>query len=65
LFDRLTGGEFLEFVGRMYGLPRLVASARGSCLHCSSLSRATENLSQNIPRACETCGDGRFPHPSP
>src|SRR5918911_4805350 len=22
LFDRLTGAEFLEFVGRMYGLPR-------------------------------------------
>ena len=22
LFDHLTGGEFIEFVGRMYGLPR-------------------------------------------
>src|SRR2546421_9466706 len=25
LFDRLTGGEFLEFVGRLYGLPRPTA----------------------------------------
>lgn len=29
LFDRLTGGEFLEFVGRMYGLERRVARQRG------------------------------------
>jgi ABC-2 type transport system ATP-binding protein len=28
LFDRLTGGEFLEFVGRMYGLARPVARER-------------------------------------
>jgi ABC-2 type transport system ATP-binding protein len=28
LFDRLTGGEFLEFVGRMYGLERNVAAGR-------------------------------------
>jgi ABC-2 type transport system ATP-binding protein len=28
LFDRLTGAEFLEFVGRMYGLPRLTAMER-------------------------------------
>jgi len=28
LFDRLTGAEFLEFVGRMYGLARPVAMAR-------------------------------------
>lgn len=28
LFDRLTGAEFLEFVGRMYGLPRGVAIER-------------------------------------
>ncbi len=28
LFDRLTGGEFLEFSGRMYGLPREVAAGR-------------------------------------
>lgn len=28
LFDRLTGGEFLEFVGRMYALPRQVARER-------------------------------------
>ena len=28
LFDRLTGAEFLEFVGRMYGLTRVVAKER-------------------------------------
>src|SRR5215472_8579783 len=28
LFDRLTGAEFLEFVGRMYGLDRRVAIER-------------------------------------
>src|SRR4051812_41260365 len=32
LFDRLTGGEFLEFVGRMYGLPRPVARERSRSL---------------------------------
>ena len=30
LFDRLTGTEFLEFVGRMYGLVRPVAQERAS-----------------------------------
>ena len=28
LFDRLTGSEYLEFVGRMYALPRPVARER-------------------------------------
>src|SRR5256885_12403222 len=28
LFDRLTGAEFLEFVGRMYNLPRPLAIQR-------------------------------------
>ncbi len=32
LFDRLTGAEFLEFVGRMYGLPRPVAGERAGDL---------------------------------
>ena len=32
LFDRLTGGEFLEFVGRMYGLPRPMARERARAL---------------------------------
>jgi ABC-2 type transport system ATP-binding protein len=32
LFDRLTGAEFLEFVGRMYGLPRPVAAERARSL---------------------------------
>ena len=30
LFDHLTGLEFTEFVGRMYGLPRAVAKERSS-----------------------------------
>jgi ABC-2 type transport system ATP-binding protein len=32
LFDRLTGAEFLEFVGRMYGLARPVARERAKAL---------------------------------
>src|SRR6202521_3662892 len=28
LFDHLTGGEFIEFVGRIYGLERSIARAR-------------------------------------
>src|SRR5450631_1823865 len=32
LFDRLTGAEFLEFVGRMYGLPRPMAIERAQSL---------------------------------
>src|SRR6478735_1496463 len=28
LFDHLTGGEFIEFVGRIYGLERTKAAAR-------------------------------------
>src|SRR5436305_1453571 len=32
LFDRLTGGEFLEFVGRMYGLDRRTAIDRATGL---------------------------------
>jgi len=30
LFDHLTGGEFIEFVGRIYGLERAVARARST-----------------------------------
>src|SRR5215468_9720518 len=32
LFDRLTGAEFLEFVGRMYGLERATAIERAGDL---------------------------------
>lgn len=32
LFDRLTGFEFLEFVGRMYGLPKALARERAGGL---------------------------------
>src|SRR5690348_10078426 len=30
LFDHLTGGEFIEFVGRIYGLDRAVARERST-----------------------------------
>src|SRR5579864_3641432 len=30
LFDHLTGGEFIEFVGRIYGLDRITATARAT-----------------------------------
>jgi ABC-2 type transport system ATP-binding protein len=30
LFDHLTGGEFIEFVGRIYGLDRTIATARAT-----------------------------------
>jgi ABC-2 type transport system ATP-binding protein len=30
LFDHLTGGEFIEFCGRMYGLPRETARTRAA-----------------------------------
>jgi ABC-2 type transport system ATP-binding protein len=30
LFDHLTGGEFIEFVGRIYGLDRTTAAARAT-----------------------------------
>src|ERR1700730_15365831 len=30
LFDHLTGGEFIEFVGRIYGLDRAVARERAA-----------------------------------
>src|ERR1700674_1345073 len=32
LFDHLTGGEFIEFVGRIYGLDRTTAAARAIAL---------------------------------
>jgi ABC-2 type transport system ATP-binding protein len=45
LFDRLTGGEFLEFVGRMYGLARPVARERaGELLTLFELSDQPRKL---------------------
>ena len=45
LFDRLTGGEFLEFVGRMYGLARPVACERaGELLALFELSEQPRKL---------------------
>jgi ABC-2 type transport system ATP-binding protein len=45
LFDRLTGGEFLEFAGRMYGLAQKVARQRaGALLEFFELSGAPRQL---------------------
>jgi ABC-2 type transport system ATP-binding protein len=45
LFDRLTGGEFLEFVGRMYRLPRALAMQRaGELLELFELSGERRKL---------------------
>jgi ABC-2 type transport system ATP-binding protein len=45
LFDRLTGLEFLEFVGRMYGLARDVARERaGELLELFELAAETSKL---------------------
>jgi ABC-2 type transport system ATP-binding protein len=45
LFDRLTGGEFLEFVGRMYRLPRALAAQRaGELLDLFELSGERRKL---------------------
>src|SRR5579864_9446597 len=46
LFDRLTGTEFLEFVGRMYGLARPVARERARAL--MALFELDENRKQLI-----------------
>ncbi|MEK7409176.1 MAG: ABC transporter ATP-binding protein [Acidobacteriota bacterium] len=45
LFDRLTGCEFLEFVGRMYGLPRATAAGRaGELLEFFELNGSPKKL---------------------
>ncbi len=45
LFDRLTGGEFLEFAGRMYGLERRVAAGRaGELLELFDLDAENRKL---------------------
>jgi ABC-2 type transport system ATP-binding protein len=45
LFDRLTGAEFLEFVGRMYSLPRPLAVERaGELLELFELSNEKRKL---------------------
>lgn len=45
LFDRLTGAEFLEFVGRMYGLARPLAKRRAlELLDLFELSAETRKL---------------------
>ncbi len=45
LFDRLTGREFLEFAGRMYGLERRTASERAAeLMQLFELDRRSETL---------------------
>ncbi len=47
LFDRLTGAEFLEFVGRMYGLARPVARERArSLLNLFELSETRKLIAE-------------------
>ena len=68
LFDRLTGGEFLEFVGRMYGLERGVAARarRANCWRLFELDGGPRKLIAEYSkgmrkRACH----GRRAHPPP
>ena len=46
LFDHLTGGEFIEFVGRIYGLDRAASqgSGRGELLELFELDAARKKL---------------------
>jgi ABC-2 type transport system ATP-binding protein len=45
LFDHLTGGEFIEFVGRIYGLDRTVARERSEeLLHLFELASTGRKL---------------------
>jgi ABC-2 type transport system ATP-binding protein len=45
LFDHLTGGEFIEFVGRIYGLDRAMARSRaGELLQLFELDGAPKKL---------------------
>ena len=45
LFDRLTGGEFLEFAGRMYGLDRPTAAERAAeLMQLFELDRRADTL---------------------
>src|SRR5271165_5626596 len=45
LFDHLTGGEFIEFVGRIYGLDRAVARERSAeLLDLFELGRANRKM---------------------
>jgi len=45
LFDHLTGGEFIEFVGRIYGLERAVARERSAeLLDLFELGRANRKM---------------------
>jgi ABC-2 type transport system ATP-binding protein len=45
LFDHLTGGEFIEFVGRIYGLERAMARTRaGELLQLFELDAAPKKL---------------------
>ena len=63
LFDRLTGREFLEFVGRMYSLARPLAIERASeLLDLFELAERRANSSPNIRKACANASP--WPRPS-
>src|SRR5476651_242783 len=61
LFDRLTGAEFLEFVGRMYGLPRPTAADRARGLLDLFQLQADRKIIANIPKACANALPWRLP----
>ena len=57
LFDHLTGPEFLEFAGRMYGLQRVVARERAREL-MSLFSSSTEASKSSLPITRKACESG-------
>jgi len=62
LFDRLTGLEFLEFVGRMYSLERRLAR-RGIARTLPACRRAPQADRGILEGHAETHCDGRVAHP--
>jgi len=62
LFDRLTGREFLEFVGRMYALERRVAAERArELLGLFELQSSPKKLIAEYSKVCASA----WPWPPP
>jgi len=60
LFGRLTGSEFLNFAGRMYGLDRVTAAKRTANFSTSCNSPITEKAGHRLlSRHAEKTGNGR------
>jgi ABC-type multidrug transport system ATPase subunit len=59
LFDHLTGGEFIEFVGRIYGLDRTLGGGGGG-----EVRQSPEEADRGIfERYAQARCDGRGPDP--